>query len=146
MSGTCEHIKDLLAPWVRGELEDDQRVAVERHVADCADCPEEVDLIAALREGAITVPEGLGERVRATVADMPIAARSWSRPGWAVAAAAVVALGTAFLWQRRPQEAAFVEEPIALTWPSEDGVIAGVAMLDDLSDEALAELLEELGG
>jgi len=35
---------------------------------------------------------------------------------------------------------------LALTWPTDDGFIAGVAMLDDLSDEALAKLLEELGG
>ncbi len=40
----------------------------------------------------------------------------------------------------------FAEEPLALTWATDDGFIAGVATLDDLSDEALAELLEELGG
>lgn len=144
----CDRAKDLLAHWVREELGAEDRRFVEEHVPACEECRAEVSLLRVLLAGAPIPPDQLLARVQATMAATPLRQRVWVSPRLAAAAVLVLALGTSLLWR---QSAGYVdgglaEEPLALTWPTDDGFIAGVAMLDDLSDEALAELLEELGG
>lgn len=144
---TCERAKDVLPLWVREELDPDERREVEAHLAACDDCRHEAELVRALYTSAPVAPHALASRVRSSIADAPLRGPVWTRPRLAAAAVMVLALGTALIWQRMPGDAGvLVEEPLALTWPSDDGFIAGVAMLEDLSEEALAELLEELGG
>lgn len=144
----CDHVRDLLAPWVREELCADDRRSVEEHVAGCEECRAEERLLRALHAGMPVLPDDLQARVKASIAAAPLRRRVWMSPRLAAAAITVVALGTAVIWRQPPGAGNGVldEEPLALTWPTDDGFIAGVAMLDDLSDEALAELLEELGG
>jgi anti-sigma factor RsiW len=55
----CEEIRDLLALYAGGESYDNERIAVEAHVAICAACARELDQyrearanLARLREGA----------------------------------------------------------------------------------------------
>lgn len=148
MSGTgCERAKDLLPLWARDELSADEHRMVDEHLATCRDCRVEAELVRALLASAPLAPEGLEARIRSSIAGAPLRSRVWLSPRLAAAAVVVLALGTAVIWQQRPgEDVVFAEEPLALTWPSDDGFIAGVAMLEDLSDEALAELLEELGG
>lgn len=144
----CDLAKDLLAPWVREELGADDHRFVEEHVAGCEECRADVHVVRVLHGGAPLPPDELLARVQASVAATPLRRRVWMSPWLAAAAALVLALGTSLLWRQPPGDADrfLAEEPLALTWPTDDGFIAGVAMLDDLSDEALAELLEELGG
>ena len=144
----CERVRDLLPLWVRQELADADRRLVEDHVAGCENCRAEARFVRALYAGAPGLPADLEERVRLSVADTPLRRRVWVSPRLAAAAIVVLALGTALIWSRPIGEdnGLLAEEPLALMWPSDDGFIAGVAMLDDLSDDALAELLEELGG
>ncbi|GMR13619.1 MAG: hypothetical protein BMS9Abin29_1831 [Gemmatimonadota bacterium] len=144
----CDRAKDLLAHWVREELGDDHRRWVEEHVAGCEECGAEAGLVSALYAGVPIPPSDLQARVRVSIAASPSRRLPWMRLRLAAAAVVVLALGTALIWRQTPGDPNGVlsEEPLALTWPTDDGFIAGVAMLDDLSDEALAELLEELGG
>lgn len=144
----CDRVKDLLAPWVREELSAADRRFVEEHVDGCEECSAEASLVRALHAGVPNMPDDLTARVTASIATTPLRRRVWMGPQLAAAAIVVLALGTAVLWRQLPGEGngVLAEEPLALTWPTDDGFIAGVAMLDDLSDEALAELLEELGG
>ncbi len=144
----CDRVKELLAPWVRAELGGADRRFVEDHVDGCEECSAEASLVRALHAGAPILPDDLVERVTASIAATPLRRRVWMSPRLAAAAIVVLALGTALMWRQPPGNGngVLVEEPLAMTWPTDDGFIAGVAMLDDLSDEALAELLEELGG
>ncbi len=144
----CDRVKDLLPAWMREELGVDDRRFVEEHVAGCEECRAEASLVRALHAGMPSPPNDLQARVQASIAATPLRRRVWMSPRLAAAAIAVLALGTALIWRQPLGDGSGVltEEPLALTWPTDDGFIAGVAMLDDLSDEALAELLEELGG
>ncbi len=144
----CDSVKDLLAPWVREELSAADRRLVEEHVAGCEECRAEASLVRALYAGIPVMPDDLAARVKASITATPLRRRVWMSPQLAAAAIVVLALGTAVLWRQPPGEGngVLAEEPLALTWATDDGFIAGVATLDDLSDEALAELLEELGG
>ena len=149
MSDTgCERVRDLLPLWVRQELADADRRLVEDHVAGCDDCGAEASVVRALYADAPGLPADLEERVRSSVADTPLRRRVWVSPRLAAAAIVVLALGTALIWSQPFGEdnGLLAEEPLALMWPSDDGFIAGVAMLDDLSDDVLEELLQELGG
>ena len=96
--------------------------------------------------------------------------RAWSvRPAWALTAAAalVLAVGTTVVSRRAaepvgemavrapvsPVAAVLGEVPVPeegsvqnAVWISDDAEVAGAPVLDDLSDESLAALLEEMGG
>ena len=72
--------------------------------------------------------------------------------GWQLSSAAVLvlALGTAVIWRNQggtlPSPVPIdVLDPVAESWLLDDGVIAGGALLDDLSDEVLESLLDDLG-
>ena len=99
----CEEIRDLLALYAGGESYDNERVAVEAHVAVCAACARELDHfrearanLALLREGV--APAGtfksLWTGVRTDLFPQKVAARS----GWLDASlryAAVTMVGIA---------------------------------------------------
>ena len=149
MSGNdCERVRDLLPIWVREELDSDDGHFVEEHISVCGECRADAGLLRALRASTPTPPEDLEARVRSSVAATPVRRHAWMSRQFAAAAVVVLALGTALIWNQRPGDGdgVLTEEPLALTWPSDDGFIAGVALLDDLTDEALEELLEELEG
>ena len=94
----------------------------------------------------VDAPEGLLERVsRVTVTRRP--AHTW----WGVSAAAIaaLALGIGIVSQQASDPSgdipAFAREAEeGEIWLSDDGLVAGAPALDDLSDEALLELLDEL--
>jgi anti-sigma factor RsiW len=99
----CEEIRDLLALYAGGESYDNERVAVEAHVAVCAACARELDHfrearanLALLREGS--APPGtfksLWTGVRADLFPQKVAVRA----GWLDASlryAAVTMVGIA---------------------------------------------------
>jgi len=99
----CEEIRDLLALYAGGESYENERVAVEAHVAVCAACARELDHfrearanLALLREGS--APPGtfrtLWTGVRADLFPQKVAARA----GWLDASlryAAVTMVGIA---------------------------------------------------
>ena len=146
---TCADAKDLLPGLVREELSSQERARVESHVSTCASCSDEVDLIRRLGSAAPAPPAGLAAEIKEAVADDR--ARSRRSFGWRLPAAAtiVLALGTAVIWQRSqslPETSQFTQDSFVMVWSGDDALVADAPMLEDLSDDELAILLEELGG
>lgn len=164
----CGTVRDRLPDQADGRLSVEEARSVEVHLASCRACGTEAETIRTLRAGRPDVPPGLHERVRAaaraelgrrsasetaTPTGSPRPARRWEFPRWSLAAAAVaiLALGSSFFLIDGPESES--EDPFRTafetapsTWLSDDAVVAGAPVLDDLSDDALASLLEELGG
>jgi hypothetical protein len=110
-------------------------------------------LARALFASRVEIPEGLADRiVDAVQRDRRTARRV--RPWWGISAAAVAALavGIGIVSERGtngdafdlPEYAAEVELADDEFWISDDGMLAGAPAVDALTDEALAELLDEL--
>lgn len=146
---TCADNKDLLPGLVRGDLIAEERTRIEDHLSSCADCTEEVALIRRISSSAFPVPVGMASEIKEAVArDQAGPSRSF---GWHLPAAAtvVLALGTAVIWQRSqalPEASQLAQESFVMVWADGDALVADAPMLEDLSDEELAVLLEELGG
>ncbi len=153
----CADVKDLLPEWVRGELEESDRAVVSIHISSCESCSGEVELLRRIQAATFSTPASLASEIKSAVA-LEIdsgAGVEFHEAGLftgrrlAAAASVVLALGTALIWQRTqalPEVGPLGEDPFAVVWPSDDADVAGVPMLDGLSDEDLAVLLEELGG
>ena len=155
---TCQELADRLPDWASGRLDDAESALVAAHVAGCDDCSAQASVLGALFATRPEAPSGLAERIvhaaRVQAHALPgaVTKRAWRRPAWALSAAAllVLAVGTTILL-RAPQmiEVASVLGEVPLeesqVWIADDGAVAGAPVLDDLSDEALATLLEELG-
>ena len=146
---TCEGAKDLLPGLVRGELSSEECARVEAHVSACVSCSDEVVLLRLLSATTPLPPAGLAGEIKEAVA------RDGARPGrsfhWQFPAAAtiVLALGTAVIWQRSetlPETSQLAEEAFVMVWSDDDALVADAPMLEDLTEEELAVLLEELGG
>jgi anti-sigma factor RsiW len=54
----CEEIRDLLALYAGGESYDNERTAVEAHVAVCAACARELDQYREMRSNLASLREG----------------------------------------------------------------------------------------
>ena len=144
----CEVVREMIPDHGAGRLGADESALVEAHMAGCDECRLELELVGLVLASTAAVPDGLAGRVDA----------AWKGRGtprhrrwWGLSAAAVAALalginmtstGTDPVELLVPGYAYEVEE--GDLWLSDDGVIAGAATLDGLSDEALAQLLEEL--
>ncbi len=156
---TCEELADRLPDWAAGRLAGPEAEATAAHVHGCADCAAQAALLRALVASRPTAPAGMSERIAVALREpsrsAPPAITGWRRPQWVVSAAAVLvlALGTVVFRQTaEPTDVTAVssalgdvveEEPVA--WTLDDGAVAGAPVLDDLSEEALATLIEELG-
>lgn len=105
----CEQIHDLLNEYVDGELAAADREAVERHLADCAGCREE---LRALRQTAemvrslphVRAPEGMVDAVKsraaraAAIRKRAALARWVSVGGWVAAAATLLVVVKLASW------------------------------------------------
>ena len=156
MGTTCQELADRLPDWIAGRLSDGDSVLVKDHVSGCEDCSAQADLLAELFSARPEAPTGMGERIAsaASVQVLPKAETetAGSRPAWVLSAAAVLvlAVGTTLLMRAPPSmdiagalgEVSLEESQV---WIADDGAVAEAPVLDDLSDEALATLIEELG-
>ncbi len=161
----CDRIRDLLPELLSGEMGRADADETEAHLAACAGCRREVEVLKVLHRARPGPPPGLEERIRARVREefgtqdgpaevIPIRPGSRRIPSWALSAAAllVLGLGTKALWDENGQD--LVQDPIVVAnqeplpeaWLWDDGMVAGDLVLDGLTDEDLEALLEELGG
>lgn len=156
-----DRVEDRIPEWVRGELGSEEAREVEAYLEHSADARAEESVIRAMRESTVPVPEGLEARIKSAVASAqgtsaaPATVRSRRtriRVGWLSAAAALmITVTVGVFWSGRGIDPLTDEEltaldPLGEVWTSEDNVVAGAPLLEGLSDEALAQLLDELGG
>lgn len=172
MSGNeCGMVRDLLPDYARDRLSGPQVNRVKAHVARCEDCAAELAVLSALGAGAVMPPPGLARRVQSALdaelvespsAPPQIRLRSGRRPWWRRlwTPAAVLATAAAALLVTRSVQTGSTRDALdsAATlaasdtavaapygdWPGADGVVAGLAMLDDLSAEQLQTLLDRM--
>jgi hypothetical protein len=93
------HPDELLAGFVEDTLPAEERATVERHVAGCARCAEEVSLAAEARSALRALP--LLDSPGLTVQDLRVVtpitkARRWDRVAWGAGIAAAAALVVVF--------------------------------------------------
>jgi hypothetical protein len=62
-----DDIRDLLPDLVHDQLEPGERVRVQQHLVDCAECAAELELLRALRATAFGTPEVDADRIAAAV-------------------------------------------------------------------------------
>ena len=143
----CGTVRELIPDFVGSRLGPEGLEVVDTHIAECGACRAELELAQAILASRPRVPAGLAERVtRGVLADY----RTVSRPWWGLTAAAVAALalgiGTSSEQSQPPLEVpGFAQEAeVEDVWLSEDGLVAGAPMFEDLSDDALLALLDEL--
>jgi hypothetical protein len=93
----CNELRDLVALYAAGDLDEKDRAQVERHLALCPECrraaAEMSTLVSATSVQPVAPPEGLGERIMREVGRHAVTTRrasvSWSA---ALGCAASVAL------------------------------------------------------
>ncbi len=172
MNGTeCEIVRDLLPDYARDDLSAGEANRVKAHLAQCEECAAELAVVRALGAGAIVPPAHLVRRVQmameaelagAVPAAPQIRIRGGRRPWWRSfwTPATVLATAVAALIVTRAVQPGAGKDPLdsAATlmasdtsvvapygdWPGADGVVAGLAMLDDLSEEQLQTLLDRM--
>jgi hypothetical protein len=162
----CDEVLARLPELAHGRGESEARDVYE-HLESCANCQEEWEIVSLLVEaGPAPVPSTLEARLTAAVradtersVDGRPVRRPRSVPTWRLAAAAgiVLAIATPVLVDRmsdRPigmldemEVTAALGDRLPSPWlDDEEGIVAGAPVLDGLSDEALEQLLEEMGG
>jgi anti-sigma factor RsiW len=155
----CTHSPEELASYAGGDLSREDRVRLDRHLDDCADCRAELTLlrdtvseVRSLRDDIVAREclLGLRDRVRTE-----IAARPW--PGWAVAlerlalagfrspwtvagAVGLVAVGAFSLWLALPPDVEVEPAPVAAL--VEAPPIPEVTVPDPLPEPERAAALE----
>ena len=88
-------IRDLLPDLLHGRLDADSRAGVEQHVALCAECAAELELLRTMRDALRTSPAIDATRMAAAVREGAARRSAVARPrtrrlDWRVAAAAAV--------------------------------------------------------
>lgn len=145
----CATVRETIPDVAASRAVAEDVAAVEAHAATCEECAAELRLVASLYEDRPHAPVDLSERVVASLRET-----RWSslRPWWGISAAAVAALALGIGITSQPTGEADVDPTTDVAveseegelWLSDDGVLAGAPMLEALSDDALAQLLEEL--
>lgn len=147
----CGAVRELIPDVGAGRSDEAARDAVETHVSHCSDCGEELALARMLFESRAAIPVDVSETVvRRYRRQTPTTTRPW----WGISAAAVAALALGIGITSGPgpdAELDFGTELVAEVeaeddefWLSDDGILAGAPVFEAMSDEALAELLDEL--
>jgi anti-sigma factor RsiW len=147
-SDMCATVRELIPDLVGGRVSEKDRGEVGRHVDGCSECAAELELARMLFVSRPEVPPGLQERLLSSLSrTRPLP----SRAGWRVTAAAIAALAIGIGISSDPASQVPSEVPgyayeveEGEIWVSDDGLLAGAPLFDDLSDDALLQLLDEL--
>jgi anti-sigma factor RsiW len=145
----CAGARELLPDYAAGRLEAADVARVDLHLATCDQCREELELVGMLVATRVAPPVGLDDRVVSALGRRRTVAH---RPWWGLSAAAVAAVALGIGISSGPTRTSdpLQVEPIATEfeegdfWVSDDGLLAGAPALEELSDEALEQLLQEL--
>ena len=116
----CEQVRNLLDEYLDGELAAAQRASVDEHLAGCAPCRAELEILrnTATLVGSlprVKAPKELTEDIKARLVSRPAAVRSRRRPvvlrwvgigGWVAAAATLIVVIKLAPWEGPPAEPA----------------------------------------
>lgn len=145
MSEAKNHPEDLLPWYVNGTLAGDELELVERHLAGCPRCREEIGFLGFLRDRiqAHGDGEGPGELARARLmrSIRRERYRSWLKPALAVAAAIVIAVQTVLLVTMVPRESAIAP----LGAPASPGVVIQLQFVPTATEPEIRKLLQGAG-
>lgn len=145
----CGTIREQLPLLFAAALSADAAAAVKVHCTTCEECAAEAELVSTLFATRPQAPAGLVASVMGAVRADSARPSTPSRPWWGLAAAAVAALALGIGMDSgsapRVDVPAFAYETSEdAVWLSDDGLVAGAPSWETLSDETLAELLEDL--
>jgi hypothetical protein len=133
-------VRDQLPDYLHDRLESSARMWVERHLADCAACRDELALLRDLRGTLQRAPRIDVAAVAAAIpAYRPAAQKSWAS-GWRIAAAiTVIAVGgTSIALLRRPERPTQVAGNTVAT-PTSHAPAAGPASLPPVVKEPVPQ-------
>lgn len=145
---TCERARDLIPDEPAGLSGAGSRQALEEHLAECAECRAEADVVRAVRRAVVPVPANLESRVLASAHGRATA--RWGTTGQLAMAATLAAavLGGTLLFrglEERSEPAAEASPGEAATVPLlEDPLLRGGSVLGQLTEAELQILLERL--
>ncbi|MGE0551930.1 MAG: zf-HC2 domain-containing protein [Gemmatimonadales bacterium] len=89
----CDELRDRLDAYLAGELADRERAASERHLAECADCAEDLAAARAIAPAAAALPKRLPAPDLWPAIERRIRTRGKvTLPVWGLAAAALLLL------------------------------------------------------
>lgn len=144
----CEYVREVFPDVLHGKADAELATVVRLHIAGCAECRAEAEVIAGLFGATVPVPAGLHERVirayQATSRARRIAPRHLAMA--ATVAAALIG-GTLLIDSTRSP----VVTPVTTSQESGLGVVTvdaamatGTGSLEDLTVEELEQLLGEI--
>ncbi|MBT8489068.1 MAG: hypothetical protein KJO65_09630 [Gemmatimonadetes bacterium] len=146
----CGTVRELIPDVGAARADEATTTLVESHAAGCFECGGELELARMLFATRPEVPMDLSHAVVSRVRRAP---RMVSKPWWGVSAAAVAALALGIGITAGPGPDSGLDAGVEMVveaeeedefWLSDDGVLAGAPVWETLSDEALAELLDDL--
>lgn len=141
----CGAVREMLPEIVHADGRHEELALVEAHVRSCDACGAELALVRMLR---VTRPEPRDDLLPRLERRLRFERQAVQRPWWGLTAAAVaaLALGIGFSSGQGIDVVApaFALEMEEGWWDAGDGLVAGGLMFDDLSDDALARLLDDL--
>ena len=146
----CEYVRDVYPDALNGQADAALSAAVRAHVAQCADCREEAEAVAAIFAGSLLAPAHLHERVmnQYSAGESPRVGRMRYAALAATVAAALI--GGSIWWNQTGNtdtQAVVVNEPAAPDLGAvtvEAALVSGKQSLQDLSIEELEQLLGEI--
>ena len=144
----CAIVRGLIPEFVIGRLGEHEIDMVECHISECPSCRGELKLVQMIFVSRPKVPATQTEVVtRRVIDDLRIPFRA--RHTLSAAAIAALALGVGIA-SNPPTDVAIEVPSFAYeieaedVWLIDDALVAGAPSFEDLSDEALSELIEEL--
>jgi Putative zinc-finger len=140
-------IRELLPEYVHGALDRSARARMARHVAQCASCQEELELMRGVRAAFATAPAVDITSISGAI-PRPARRRAWRVSTWRVAASLIVALGLGSISYSLLESgvgSSRMDTASAVTsdTPAPGGFSFG-GRLSDLDEDSLDVLLEEI--
>jgi hypothetical protein len=146
---SCSTVQDLLPEYEAGILSAEIAAEVRAHLAKCAQCRADAELVSLVRSSDVDVPARLEARVvsalRAGVSRGP--ARSWGIKHYVMAATvAFVAITGSWIWQATTQgnENRAIDMGVAPLSEDDAPVLLRSPGLSALSEDELLALLKEI--
>ena len=135
-----DRFNDLLSDYLDHDLPRGEAEALERHLAECAECRDTLAALERVKTRAATLVDppaptdlwaGIASRIgsagttsvnprRVVVHEMPRRPALWSVPQWALAAAAFVAVAVGVSWVVQTRITPGLRPPVAVQTPTPD--------------------------